>query len=420
MDFREGLDIKAVRQNREKYGLNQLHNSHGLKWHKLLLDQIKSPLIYILFGAGLISVFLKEWTDAVVIFMAVGVNSGLGFWQEFKAEKSLEALKRMIVPHTTVIRDGKRKVIEAKHIVPGDVVVLKMGDRIVADGIVIEAADLYVNEAILTGESEAISKRAMAKKRLEVVRKSRMVKLARWKERNVVYMGTTVAGGKGLFLVTNTGTKTRMGGLAGQLGRIENEETPLRKRVGQMAKFLTIAVGVMCLLIFVEGVIVGRDVWEMLEVSVAVAVASIPEGLVVSVTVILTLGMQRILRQKGLVRKLLAAETLGSVDVICIDKTGTLTEGKMKIVGDGLKFRKEVMRDLTYCNPMINSVDKALEDWGSEGLGWGKKKECSDIKIDEIPFNSVNKWTGVMCKKNEDEGFIYIWSAGEDTGVMCG
>ena len=376
-----------------------------------MVSQFKSPLIYILFGAGLISVFLKEWTDAVVIFMAVAVNSGLGFWQEFKAEKSLEALKKLIVPSATVIRNKKRKVIEAKHIVPGDVVVLKMGDRIPADGIVIEAADLVVNEAILTGESEPVGKRAVAKRKI--------VKLTGWKERNMVYMGTTVAGGKGLFVVVNTGMKTRMGGLAGQLGQIENEETPLRKRVGQMARFLTVAVGVICLLIFTEGVIVGRDVWEMLEVSVAVAVAAIPEGLVVSVTIILTLGMQRILQQKGLVRKLLAAETLGSVDMICIDKTGTLTEGEMRIVGDSLKFKKDIMKDLMCCNPMINSVDKALEDWGVENLGLSKKKECSDIKIDEIPFNSGNKWTGVMCKKNENEGLIYIYGAPEKILAMC-
>ena len=419
MDFRDGLDIKTVKRNRKKYGLNQLDNNHGPKWHSLLISQFKSPLIYILFGAGLISVFLKEWTDAVVIFMAVGVNSGLGFWQEFKAEKSLEALKKLIVPHATVIRNKERKVIEAKHIVPGDLVVLKMGDRIPADGIVVEAFDLHVNEAILTGESEAISKKAVGQRYLKMRMTQKEIKLAGGKEKKIVYMGTTVAGGKGLILVVNTGIKTRMGGLAGQLGQIENEETPLRKRVGQMAKFLTIAVGMMCLLIFVEGVIVGRDVWEMLEISVAVAVASIPEGLVISVTVILTLGMQRILKQKGLVRKLLAAETLGSVDVICIDKTGTLTEGKMKIVGDNLKSKKEVMRDLMYCNPMINSVDKALEDWGMEALGLDKKKECPDIKIDEIPFNSTNKWTGVMCKKNEDEGLIYIYGAPEKILGLC-
>ncbi|MBU3935595.1 cation-transporting P-type ATPase [Patescibacteria group bacterium] len=401
MDFETGLTAKEVSKNKQKYGLNLLESNHKLKWQSLLLDQFKSPLIYILFGAGLISVFLKDWTDAIVIFIAVGVNSGLGFWQEFKAEKSLEALKNLIVPHAMVIRNKIRMVIEAKNIVPGDVVVLKMGDKIPADGVVVEATDLYVNEAILTGESEAINKGVGRKKK------------------NVVYMGTTVSGGKGLILVTNIGMRTRMGGLADQLGRIENEETPLKQRVAQMAKFLTIVVGGICVLIFVEGLVVGRDVWEMLKVSVAVAVAAIPEGLVVSVTVILTLGMQRILKEKGLVRKLLAAETLGSVDVICIDKTGTLTEGKMKIVGDNLKFRKEVMRDLMYCNPMINSVDKALEDWGVEGLGLVKKKECSEIKIDEIPFNSTNKWTGVMCKKNEDEGLIYIYGAPEKVLTWC-
>ena len=420
MDFREGLDLKTVRQNRKKYGLNQMDNDHQLKWFGLLISQFKSPLIYILFGAGMISVFLKEWTDAIVIFMAVGVNSGLGFWQEFKAEKSLEALKNLIVPHVTVIRNKKRKVIESRHIVPGDLVVLKMGDKIPADGIVVEAADLSVNEAILTGESEAIGKRAVAKTGWRAILKSKKIKLAKRKERNVVYMGTTVAGGKGLFWVVDIGMRTRMGGLADQLGQIENEETPLRKRIEQMAKFLTVVVGVICLLIFAEGVVMGRDVWKMLEISVAVAVASIPEGLVVSVTVILTLGMQRILQQKGLVRKLLAAETLGSVDVICIDKTGTLTEGKMKIVGDSLKFKKEVMRDLMCCNPMINSIDRALEDWRVEGLGLNKKKECGDIKIDEIPFNSVNKWTGVMCKRNETEGSIYVYGAPEKVMVLCG
>ncbi len=419
VDLVNGLTIEKVREIRRDSGLNQLEKKKGKGWWGLLVSQFKSPLIYILFGAGIISLLLRELTDAVVIFMAVGVNSGLGFWQEFKAEKALEALKSLIVPHATVIRNGKRRVIETKYIVPGDLVVLKMGDRIPADGIVIEAADLYVDEAILTGESEAINKRAVAKKRLGVVIKRKVTKLTGWKERNVVYMGTTIAGGKGLLMVVHTGMETRMGSLAGQLEQIENEETPLRQRVGQMAKFLTIAVGIICLLIFVEGLVVGRDIREMLEISVAVAVASIPEGLVVSVTVILTLGMQRILKQKGLVRKLLAAETLGSVDMICVDKTGTLTEGKMRMVRSDLKEEIGVLGDLVCCNPMINSVDTALANWGKEKIALGEKLDCGQIKLREMPFSSINKFTAVMCRKTKNLGAFYVYGAPEKIMGMC-
>lgn len=419
MDLVNGLDYQTVVKLRKRWGLNEIEDKRALGWGKLLADQFKSPLIYVLAGAGIISLILKEITDALVIMAAVAVNTGLGFFQEFKAEKSLEALKKMIVPHAKVKRDGKVRIIEAKNIVPGDLVMLKMGDKVPADGLLVEAKDLYVNEAMLTGESEAVTKRKTGQKILAKIAKGKRVVWEKQKEKTMVFMGTVVTNGKGVMWTTKTGMRTRMGSLAGQLKGIEEEETPLRKKIGQMARWLTVVLAGVCLLIFVEGVVMQREILEMLNLSVAVAVASIPEGLAVGISVILTLGMQRILKKKGLVRKLLAAETLGSVDLICIDKTGTLTEGKMRVVKAEIKDKKQTARELICCNPLINSVDAALEEWGAELAGWKSGSKCKEAKVDEVPFNSTNKLTAVWCQRNETEGAIYIYGAPENLVEMA-
>lgn len=386
MDFENGLTTKEVSRNRQRFGVNLLKNNRHLKWQSLLLDQFKSPLIYILLGAGAVSAILKEGTDTIVIMVAVWLNAGLGFFQEYKAGSALEALKSMIVAKVEVVRNGKRQTIKSEELVPGDIIFLKSGEKVLADGLLLAVNDLQISEAVLTGESEAITKRAMRGNEKKRMRKN--WSLAGYDKNRIVWAGSVVMGGKGKMITIKTGMKSRMGKLATKLKSIENEETPLRLKVNKMAKIMTVGVGAICLFILAEGILMGREWGEMLILAVAVGVASIPEGLAISMTVILTLGMERIAKQKGLVRKLLAAETLGSVDVICVDKTGTLTEGKMKVSLTKLTDKAEVMADLACCNPMVNSVDLALADWGKK-RGFGKEgMDCGKIKIEEIPFDS--------------------------------
>ncbi|MFC1790416.1 cation-translocating P-type ATPase [Patescibacteria group bacterium] len=383
--LRGGLSSSEVEKALKKFGPNEIEQEQKIsKWH-LLLGQFKSPLIYILFFAGLVSLVLslvspshrQDWTDALVIFLAVGLNTALGFFQEFKAEKALQALKKFIVPHARVIRDGKQQQIEASQLVPGDVVVLLTGDKVPADGILLEAVDFFANEAVLTGESMPVSK----------------------KNKDEVFMGTAIASGHGKFQVLSTGRRTKIGGIATRLSQTVEEQTPLKKQLAHFSRILALVFSIVCLLLFLGGIWQGREVWEMFSLSVAVAVAAIPEGLVVSLTVILTLGMQRILKKKGLVRRLLAAETLGSVDVICVDKTGTLTEGKMKVVGQevvgGEVGEKALAEGAILCNNLTNPLELAMMDWAKKEL-----EESSLVqgfaRQAEIPFSSSRKFMAVL------------------------
>jgi len=416
-----GLSSKEAAKKLEKYGFNEIEKKREFLWARLVFDQFKSPLIYILLLAGIISLILTEWTDALVIFLAVVVNTSLGFFQEFKAEGALIALQKLIVPHALVIRGKKRKRIEAAYLVPGDLVILKMGDRVPADGILIKAKNLYFNEAILTGESEAVEKKVLAKKEISSLLKG-MVR--GYSSKKSAFMGTTVVSGKGRILVTGTGKNTRIGQLAIKLKETVSEETPLKIQITKLARTLTLIIGSICLIIFVEGVLKGRDLVEMFILAVALAVAAIPEGLAISVTMVLTLGMERILKKKGLVRKLLAAETLGSVDVICLDKTGTLTEGKVRVAKIDVVNKQLAASVAVFCNNLINPLGIALWDWGKKNLkldgtlpaclpvdGLGDRGE--EFRIDEIPFSSKRKITAVLCRKGKNKGVFYLSGAPE-------
>jgi len=391
-----GLSSAEALKRLKQYGPNEIEGKKGLPWFKLVFDQFKSPLIYILFFAGVITLVLKEWTDASVIFLAVAVNTVLGFIQEFKAEKSLVALRKMLVLHALVLRGGKEEKIEANQIVPGDLVILKTGGRVPCDGVVVEQMDLHLNEAILTGESVAVRK----------------------KKQEEVFMGTVVVGGRAKILATKTGMETKMGKLAGKLKETIDEETPLKKEIGKLSKILAIVFSVICVIIFFEGMWRQRYWLEMFTLSTAVAVAAIPEGLVISLTVILTLGMQRVLQRKGLVRKLLAAETLGSVDVICADKTGTLTEGKMRVVGADMVDEQLGIRAAVLCNNMINPLEISMMQWAKKMQNAKRKMQTSELinkykRLDEIPFSSERKFIATLHKSNANKGEIFLSGAPE-------
>lgn len=385
----KGLTKHEAKSLLVKYGANEIERKRELPALKILVSQFKSPLIYILFFAGVVTLFLGKTADSTVIFLAVFVNTALGFFQETKAEKSLIALRKLIVPQTFVLRDGREEQIEASQLVPGDLVALKTGEKIPADGLVVEAVVLHVNEAILTGESLPVQKS---------------------KEQNEVYMGAVIVSGRGKMLVTKTGMSTKMGQIAGGLLETIEEDTPLKKKITRFSKTLTYVFSAICVLIFVEGIYRGRGFLEMFELVVATAVAAIPEGLVITMTVILSLGMQRLLKHKALVRKLLAAETLGGVSVICADKTGTLTEGVMRVVKSDFVNPELGLRASILCNNLTYPLELAMWDWAKAQVKDGGITRIAEAneRLDEIPFSSKNKYFAGLYK-NE----LYVSGAPE-------
>ena len=376
--FKQGLTSEEAQKKLEEFGPNKLDHKKDFPSLKLFLFQFKSPLVYILVLAGLVTFFLQDLTDSVVIFAAVWLNTFLGFYQERKAQKSLAALRSLLAPKAKVIRDGQPQEIEASKIVSGDLVVLTIGDRVSADGVLVEATDFSVNEAILTGESMPVRKKAI-------------LKIDQVKKENKVFMGTTVAIGIAKMKVTEIGMNTEMGKIGKSLVELEEEATPLQIQLGKLSKIIALVVGMVSLIIFVLGGLFGYELIEIFTTSVAVAVAAIPEGLVVTLTVILALGMQRILKRKAVVRKLVAAETLGSVSVICADKTGTLTEGEMKVIKADLIDKELGIKGAILCNDMRDPLEVAMWDWVVEQKVDPKILQAKNPRLDEIPFSPQTK-----------------------------
>ena len=381
---KQGLTEKQVKDRLKKFGENKLKDKKSVSWLKVLLEQFKSPLIYILVIASGITAALGDFIDAGVIGAAVVLNTILGFYQEMKAEKSLEALSSMLTPKAKVIRDGKRSLIDAGKVVPGDICVLEIGERVPADGKVIKAEDLSVNEAILTGESVPVGKKISGK----------------------VFMGTIVSVGIGLMKVEKTGQDTEIGKIADKLTDTKEEKTPLQKQIGEFSKKLAIMVGIISLIILVAGLAAGDPFVEIFTTAVAVAVSAIPEGLAVSLTVILAIGMQRIFKKKSLVRKLVAAETLGSVTTICADKTGTLTEGKMQVVDAMMSLNPDekvkalkkdlMMKAATLCNDMRDPLEIGMMDWAKEKFKGTDKLNEEYERLDEIPFDPKYRYIATL------------------------
>ncbi|MBU1085148.1 HAD-IC family P-type ATPase, partial [Patescibacteria group bacterium] len=419
----KGLTANRAEKLLKEYGENKLKAKKAVSWAKVMLDQFKSPLIYILVIASGVTMALGDFIDAGVIGAAVVLNTILGFYQEMKAEKSLEALSKMLSPKAKVIRDGKRELIEASLVVPGDICVLELGERVPADGIVVEANSLSINEAMLTGESVAVEKGGIHPLKLAKNQESKgysplaaigsSEETLKLEAQNQVYMGTMVSGGIGLMEVTKTGQETEIGKIAEKLTETKEEKTPLQKQINKFSKKLAIMVGVISLVILIAGLVAGDPFVEIFTTAVAVAVSAIPEGLAVSLTVILAIGMQRIFKKKALVRKLMAAETLGSVTVICADKTGTLTEGKMKVVDcltsenqgseqifsgsstnsspqrsglKGLPSRTDLnlqetlmVKIAVLCNDMRDPLEIGMMDW-AQGLFSGSSTNSSPLR----------------------------------------
>ncbi len=318
---REGLKPAEARQRLGRYGANELAEKKGISPWSLFLQQFKSFLIIILLIAVVLSAVLGEVADAVIIGIIVLFAGGLGFVQEYRAERAMEALRRMAAPTASVRREGKEAEIPARELVPGDIIILRTGDRIAADARLIEAVNLKTSEASLTGESTPVEKKD------SVIGGEAPV----GDRRNMVYMGTAVIDGRGSAVVTATGMNTEFGKIAGLLQAVKPERTPLEINLDRIGKWIAIGALVLCFVLAGLGVLRGHEVLEMFIWGIALAVAAVPEALPAVVTISLALGVRRMAKRHALIRKLPAVETLGSTTFICSDKTGTLTQGKMTV-----------------------------------------------------------------------------------------
>ncbi len=399
-ELMRGLSTAEAAAQRARYGENTLPRQKGPSTLSILLAQFKSPLVYIILVAGLISLLAGERGDFAIIMAVVLIDAVLGFFQEYRAQQTYTALKRLIRPTATVIRDGERQEVEVKDLVPGDIVVLSNGEHIPADGEIVESSKLALDEAILTGESEPVSKGAEdADSRL--------------------YMGTTVVAGRGVMRVTGTGAATELGGIAASLQEGEEEETPLQVRLKAFSRSLTYLVVGVTALIFVTGLLARRGFLDMLRVSIVLAIAAVPEGLLIAVTVILVLGMRKILKRNGLVKRLQAVETLGSVSVICTDKTGTLTEGRMRVTRSAFADRSRALEVMALCNDLEGPVDVALWEFVRSELG-ADPQTLADRweRLEEEPFSSEAKFM-ITANRAGEGAFNYLKGAPEIVLAMC-
>jgi len=319
---RDGLSEAEVKFRQKHFGLNTLVREKRFTPFGLLARQFTSPLIFILIAAACLTIFLREWVDTTVILLAILVNAGLGFYQEFRAENALEKLNTYVRERARVIRGGTEEEIDSAQLVPGDIIHVAYGSRVPADARLIEANNLSCDEAVLTGESLPVTKST------ETVSEGVVVA----DRSNMVHAGTLVVEGAGLAVVTATDSRTEIGRIAELVSDTKETKTPLQRALGRIAWTIFLLVAALAALIFMIGVSRGESVFEMLLMASAISVGAVPEALPIALTVILAVGLERLAKRKGVLRNLAAAETLGSATVVMTDKTGTLTEANMKLV----------------------------------------------------------------------------------------
>lgn len=440
----KGLSCKEALSRLEKYGPNKTASKKKFGAVKIFLNQFKSFLVLILIAAAAISAIAADLTDAILILIILIINSVLGFVQEFRAEKAMEGLKKLTVPEAKVLRDNKIKQISSQEIVPGDIVLVEAGDFVPADGRLIELTGLETDESSLTGESTSVQKQQCILK--EVVVADR---------KNMIFMGTIVTKGRASYIVTGTGMKTEIGKIAGLLRDIKSE-TPLQKRLAHFGKWLGVAVITIAFLTFFLGMIRGQSLYAMALTSVTIAVSAVPEGLPAIVTVALALGTRVMAKRKAIVRKLSAVETLGSVTVICSDKTGTLTTNEMtvrKIWSDnkmidvtgtgydvkgeflfkkkivGIADVEELLKTGVLCNDSYllknndhgnkivgDPTEGALLTLGAKGGFWREKLQEKYKRIGELPFTSERKMMTTVYGINNK---IIAYSKGAPENILA-
>ncbi|WAA09030.1 cation-translocating P-type ATPase [Fervidibacillus albus] len=418
-DLQKGLSSKEVEERLEKFGLNEFEEQQKASIWKKLWEQINSLLIWILIAASVISAFVGEGTDAIIILLVVALNAIIGVIQESKAEKALDELKKMSSPKAIVKRDGEVKEIPSEQIVPGDIVLIDAGRSIPADLRLFESANFQVEESALTGESVPVTKNADWATDDEVPLGDQV---------NMAFMNTVSTYGRATGIAVNTGMNTEMGKIAKMLGQQSKEITPLQRKLDQLGKILGIGALIISAMMFVVGFFQGRDVLDMFLIAISLAVAAIPEGMVAIVTIVLAIGMQVMSKKNAIVRKLPAVETLGSVSVICSDKTGTLTQNKMTVTKVFLNGSVKSMDAFSFngdrkeSDPLKNSTEQfftgmmlcndATETSGDPTeialILAGKKSGFTKEKVDErfqrvfeLPFDSDRKMMTTVHQTND-------------------
>ncbi len=395
-----GLTQPEVLARRKQFGENRLPEEKATSPWSILFRQVKSPLVYIILVAALVSLVAREYSDFAIIMAVVVLDVILGFVQEYQAQKTYTALKNLLKPTTTVFRDGQRQEIEVWELVPGDVVLLNAGEMVPGDGQVFDSTKLAVDEAILTGESEPVNKQ----------------------DEEAVFMGTTVLAGRSLMAVAHTGSLTELGQIATSLKEHEEEDTPLQVRLMAFSKTLTWIVVGFTLAILATGLLLGGGFLNMLRTAIILAIAAVPEGLLIAVTVILVLGMRKILKRDGLVKRLLAVETLGSVTTICTDKTGTLTEGRMRVSKTEIPNLERALQTMVLCNDLEGPVDIALWEHVREVLNADPQEMVdSSERLEEELFTSETKYmiTAITGHLLQGEGYNFLKGAPEIVLGMC-
>ena len=400
-----GLSSNEAKSRLEKNGLNKLQGKKKKSMFQLFLAQINDVMIYILLIAAIISMAVKEVSDAIIILIVIFVNAIIGVIQESKAEKALEALKNMSTPKALVKRDGNIIEIQSEEVVVGDIVIIDAGRYIPADLRLIEAANLKIEESAFTGESVPSEKNSETNKDNS--------ELPIGDQHNMAFMSTLVTYGRGVGIVVGTGMNTEIGKIAKMLDAEEDNTTPLQKKLAQLGKILGFAAVGISILMFIVSMFQGRDFLEMFMTSISLAVAAIPEGLPAIVAIVLALGVQRMIKENAIIRKLPSVETLGSVNIICSDKTGTLTINKMtvkKFFVDGLindldkidinnKESKLLVDGMILCNDATSKdgtqtgdpTEVALIEVGNKLNILKEDLTASNKRINEIPFDSDRK-----------------------------
>ena len=443
----DGLSGEEAARRREQVGENRLNDAEQKSLLSMFLNQFRDFMVLVLLAATLVSGLLGEHADAITIIAIIIVNGILGFWQELRAEKSLASLKALTAPTATALRDGRKVVLPASDLVPGDIIFLESGDRVPADVHLLESTSLEAEESALTGESLPVQKGTAPIADENATLGDR---------KNMCYMGTMITRGKGAAVVVSTGMQTEMGLIADLIQTAEETETPLQIRLEQLGKILVYVALAITAVVVITGILHGNDVYDMFLAGVSLAVAAIPEGLPAIVTVALALGVQRMIKRKAIVRKLPSVETLGCATVICSDKTGTLTQNKMTVQrvwvggqfyevtgtgynpeGDFLYSGKKVdphkrsdLKRLLEISVLCNNAllfeeqQKKQTEWMIQGdptegalmvlaakAGlYGDAMQSAQPRLDELPFDSTRKMMSVLI--GDQNNALYMLTKG--------
>jgi Ca2+-transporting ATPase len=423
----KGLNRSQIEERLEKYGENKLIKTRKFNALKIFINQFKSFFILILIFAAILSIIMKSFVDSIVIFSILLINAGLGFFQEYKAEKAIEDLKKMMIPEAKVLREGRIIKISSEKLVPGDILILKEGDSVMADARILSTGGLKVIEASLTGESFPETK-TFERLSLNIPLADRI---------NMVYQGTQVVVGDCRAIVVNTGMSTELGKISGLVQEINPEENPFKKKLDSFAKKLGIFILILCVFLFGILILDKIDISQSILVTISLAISAIPEGMPAVISLCLAFATRRLLKNKVLVRKLSASETLGRVSVICTDKTGTLTEEKMRVSEiyannemNPDKNKEMLLKIGVLCNKAIYEKDEKgdyfIGDPTEVALIISAKNNFLDKKaltekepkVKEFAFNSERKMMSII-RKSENKLISYVKGAPEKIIERC-